>query len=184
MAIEFKVTRDPHLLDQYFKLRQECFRKELGITDFDGSEDEQDRNGQIFLAIEDGNCIAGARISSSVALKSQVQQLKMERDSCCMWERFAFHPAMRKIQIMYDFCTRLVEASRDAGYHHAMVLSSLKNARFYRRCHTAMGIAFHIHRQVPHCAEGTFAGLEHYLSVATLRSVDALALPAPIRAHG
>lgn len=184
MTIEFKICRDPQMLEQYYALREECFRAELGIPDFNGSEEEQDRNGHIFLAIEDGRCIAGARIASTVALRSQVHQLKVERDYCCMWERLVFHPTMRKIQLMRDFCARLVKASRNAGYHHAMILSSLRNARFYRQCHTAIGVAFQIHRQIPHCTQGTFAGLEHYLSVATLGNAEPTSIQVPIRALG
>ena len=53
MPIEFKLTQDPHLLGQYYALREQCFREELGLPDFDGSEEECDRKGQILLAIQD-----------------------------------------------------------------------------------------------------------------------------------
>ena len=43
--IKYEVTRDPRLLEQYYDLREECFRKELSIPDFDGAEEEQDRQG-------------------------------------------------------------------------------------------------------------------------------------------
>ena len=41
--IKYEVTRDPRLLEQYYDLREVCFRKELSISDFDGAEEEQDR---------------------------------------------------------------------------------------------------------------------------------------------
>ena len=72
MAIEFIESRDPALLEQYYQLRQTCFRKELGIPDFDGSEDELDRQSSILLAIQDGRCIGGARISPHVPLGGQL----------------------------------------------------------------------------------------------------------------
>ncbi len=56
----------------------------------------------------------------------------------------------------------------EVGYHYALVLSFLRNARFYRQCHSALGVGFQIHRQVPDCAQGAFEGLEHYLSVSHL----------------
>ena len=172
MPIEFKLTRDPQLLQQYYELRQQCFRDELGLPDFDGSEEEQDRKGQIMLAIQDGRCIGGARVSPTVTLQSQIQQLELTQGFCCMWERLAFSPAVRTIQMLRDFCAHLIQFSWDAGYHHAMVLSSLCNARFYRQCHSAQGVRFKIHRHVPHSAKGVFAGLEHYLSVAHLHDVQ------------
>ena len=60
MSIEFKLSRDPHLLQQYYDLREQCYREELGIPDFDGSEELDDQRGHILLAIENGRCIGGA----------------------------------------------------------------------------------------------------------------------------
>jgi hypothetical protein len=170
LSIELKLTRDPVLLQQYYDLREQCFRKELGLDEFDGSEEYQDQYGQILLAIRNGRCIGGARISPNVLLQSQVRQLQLKREACCMWERFVFEPAERSVQLIRDFLAHLIDVSREIGYQHAMILSSLRNARFYRQCHTALGVDYQIHRQVPHCAQGSFAGLEHYLSVANLQN--------------
>ena len=178
MSIEFKLTRDPGLLEQYYTLREQCFREELGLPDFDGSEEHDDRQGQILLAVQDGRCIGGARISPTVTLQSQIQQLGLTQGACCMWERFVFDPAVRTVQMIRDFCAHLIQFSRETGYHHAMVLSSLRNARFYRQCHSALGVDFKIHRHVPHSAQGAFAGLEHYLSVAQLRKAQPLRIAA------
>ena len=176
MPIEFQVCREPALLAQYYDLREQCFRDDLGLTDFDGSEEEQDRQGTILVAVENGRCIAGVRVSPLVTLVSQVQQLGLSRDGCCMWERFVFAPAARTVSLIRAFIAYLIEQSRHCGYEHAMILSSHKNARFYRRCHTALGVDYQIHRPVPHCAEGKFAGLEHYLSVSYLNAPAAQAL--------
>lgn len=178
MSIEFKLTRDPQLLAQYYALREQCFREELGIPDFDGSEEAGDRKGRILLAIQDGRCVGGARISPTVTLQSQIQQLELTQGACCMWERFVIDPAVRTLQMIRDYIAHLIEASRDAGYYHAMVLSSLRNARFYRQCHTALGVGYRIHRHVPHCAEGSFAGLEHYLSVSHLQNAQPVRVAA------
>ena len=178
MSIEFKLTRDPRLLEQYYALREQCFREELGLPDFDGSEEHDDRQGQILLAVQGGRCIGGARISPTVSLKSQIQQLELTQGACCMWERFVFDPAVRTVQMIRDFCAHLIQFSRETGYHHAMVLSSLRNARFYRQCHSALGVGFKIHRHVPHSAKGAFAGLEHYMSVAHLQEAQPVRVSA------
>ena len=166
--LEFKITRDSDVLNQYYQLREACYRSELGLPDFDGSEEEQDRRSQIMVALQNGRVVGGVRISSHVTLASQVDQLGLNKELCCMWERFAIDPVMRTLDTFREFSTSLVEASRKSGYRNAMVLSSLPNARFYRRCHSALGVKFQIHRHVPHCAQGAFSGLEHYLSVAHL----------------
>lgn len=169
MSIEFKISRDPQLLSQYYALREHYFREELGIPDFDGSEDEMDRQGQIFLAIQDGRVVGGARISAQLPAQGYHHELDLIPENCCMWERFFLDKTVRTLQLFRDFCVHLVRATRMLGYRHAMMLSSLRNARFYRQCHTAMGIGFQIHRNVQDCAQGTFAGLEHYLSVSRLQ---------------
>lgn len=172
LSIEFVVTNDKESLSQYYALRERCFRAELGLPQFDGSEEEEDRQGHILLAMQDGRCVGGARISSRITLPSQVENLNLSQDSCCMWERFVIDPAVRKIPMIREFIAQLIYSSRDLGYAHAMVLSSLCNARFYRRCLTSLEVGFEIQRHVPHCAQGSFAGLEHYLSIAYLKSEE------------
>jgi hypothetical protein len=184
VSIEFIVSQDPELLEQYYQLRQACFRKELGIPDFDGSEDESDRQSHILLAVKDGRCIGGARISPNIPIEGRLPELAdLEQEACCMWERFVLDPAERTVQLFRDFCGHLIEYSALIGYQYALVLSSLRNARFYRQYHSALGIGFQIHRSVPDCAQGAFTGLEHYLSVSNLQDVSAAALreSVPVR---
>ena len=175
LSIVYKLSRDPQLLEQYYQLREQCFRKELGLPFFDGSEEEQDRQGQILLAVQDGRCIAGARISSAPLLPAQAEHLAIVRNTCCVWERLVFDSAVRALQLCHKFCGELIETSREAGYHHAVVFSSLRNARFYRQCHSAQGVEFKIHSRMQACSQSAFSGLEHYLSIATLRE------SAPVR---
>lgn len=170
------VTEDEAVLSQYYALRERCFRAELGLAGFDGSEEEQDRHGDILVALIDGECVGGARISSRLTLPSQAESLAISKDTCCMWERFVIDPSVRKLPIIREFIAQLVEASKASGYRHAMVLSSLCNARFYRRCLTSLDVTYEIQRHVPHCAQGSFAGLEHYLSVAYLQKPEQLRL--------
>lgn len=176
MRYEFELSRDSRLLHQYYSLREHCFRRELGLAEFDGSEEVLDRRGHILLILRDGECLGGARISGRVALSTQAQSLALEAEHCCMWERFAVDPRVRSVQLVRAFCRQLIDTSVDLGYQYAMVLSSLRNARYYRRCHAGLGVEFRIHRPVPHCAKGSFAGLEHYLSVSYLRDARALRL--------
>jgi hypothetical protein len=168
LSLEFKVSHESNLLGQYYSLRERCFRQELGLPDFDGSEEQQDREGIILLALENGRCVGGARISPHITLVSLLELLDLDEATCCMWERFVIDPAVRTVFFVREFVSRLIDVSRDNGFQNAMVLSSLRNARFYRRCHTALGVAYQIHRPVPHLAQGAFAGLEHYLSVSHL----------------
>lgn len=162
--IKFEVTRDPELLQQYYELRETSFRQELGVPDFDGSEEEPDRCGQILIAHRLRRCLGGVRISSEVKLRAPI----LAEGASCMWERFVIAPPVRSLQFTREFISHLIEKSGLLGYRHALVLSSKRNARFYRACHTALGVDFEICRPAPECATGPFAGLEHYLSVSFL----------------
>lgn len=56
-------TKDPVLLNQYYKLREKIYRDELKYEVYDGSENEYDRKGHIIVAVSDGEVVAGARVN-------------------------------------------------------------------------------------------------------------------------
>ena len=174
--IKFEVTRDPRLLQSYYALREQSFREELNIPNFDGSEEESDRQGHILIARQGNECLGGVRISQRLSAKEHLDELDLPQETCCIWERFTLAPTVRRMDVGRDLIAALVETSHVLGYHHAMVLSSLRCARLYRLVHHAIGHTFEIHRTVPECAQGAFAGLEHYLSISHLSKAEAPAL--------
>lgn len=178
MPIEFELCQDPQLLEQYYQLRQKCFRRELKLPDFDGSEDERDREGQILIARTGDRCVGGARIVPDSTMQYRINEMALASEACCMWERFVFDPVVRTVQMIRDFCAELIDASRQFGYDYALVLSSRRNARFYRQCHSALGVEFDIHCRMPDAAQGVFAGLEHYLSISKLSQANAVRIAA------
>ena len=178
MPIEFELCQDSKLLEQYYQLREKCFRQELKISDFDGSEDERDREGQILIARIGERCVGGARIVPGNPVQYDLDELAQAMEASCMWERFVIDPAVRTVQLVRDFCAELIYASRAFGYDYALVLSSRRNARFYRQCHSALGVEFQIHCQMPDAAQGVFAGLEHYLSISKLSQVNSVRIAA------
>ena len=178
MSITFELCQDGRMLEQYYDLREKCFRKELDLPDFDGGEDERDLQGQIIIVCQDDRCVGGARIANSAPLGDQLRELAVNPRASCMWERFVVDPSVRSLQLIRDFVGHLIEYSRKAGYHYAAVLSSLRNARFYRQCHSALGVNFQIHDHVPDFSKGTFAGLEHYLSVSYLQCSQTMRIAA------
>ena len=60
--IDVQISKDPELLQQYYDLRQASYKAKWGFANYNGQENEWDRNGKIFLAIFDGKVIAGARL--------------------------------------------------------------------------------------------------------------------------
>ena len=178
MTVTFELSRNPRLLDQYYQLRETCFQEELGIPGFDGSEEVQDLRGQILVAHRDGQCIGGSRITSGAQLPGLLEGLEFPAENCCVWERLVLAPEVRSPEFARDYCDHLITMSQALGYRHALVLSSLRNARYYRQCHNALGVGFTILGATPDYAGGAFSELEHYLSVANLQDSPPLAMVA------
>ena len=173
MAITFELTRDRDLLGQYYRLREACYRVDLGLAGFDGSEEPRDRLVRALVAHDGGVCIGGARIVPACPDLAAAVDPRGAAEGYCAWERFALDPEIRSADLARAFCAHLIDRSRSMGYVRALVLSSRRNARFYRQCHTALGVAFDIIGAVP--GRGRFDGLEHYLSISRLTAgADAL----------
>ncbi len=60
--VDVQISKDPALLQQYYDLREASYRAEWNFANYNGQENEWDRNGKIFLAIFDGKVVAGARL--------------------------------------------------------------------------------------------------------------------------
>lgn len=182
MTIRFEFTTDPRLLAQYYQIREACFRQQLGIESFDGSEDAEDRAGHILIARDGERCIGGARISGTTP--ENPQTLPMESDgfmleeifpdleqqgrSYCQWTRLALLPEYRTTDVLRAQCLALIEASAALNYSYAFNVAGTTRARLYRRLHKNLGYDYEICNHVSIPAEEGFTNLEHLLSVAFL----------------
>tara|TARA_R110002074_G_scaffold358877_1_gene531260 strand:+ start:206 stop:817 length:612 start_codon:yes stop_codon:yes gene_type:complete len=176
MQISYEITKDSRLLNEYYQVRERCYQQELKLPSFDGSEEPEDRDGNIFVAKNKDYCLGGARITDNVeALLSNMSlcdlmlKLDMVPGTCCAWERLAVSHEFRDSRSQPEFCDQLVSASRSLGYDYALMVSSVKNARFYRLCHSMLNIPFQICGEIECAPSGAFSQLEHVLSVAQLR---------------
>jgi GNAT superfamily N-acetyltransferase len=184
LSVLFESTRDPQWLNQYYALRNQCFKSDLGLPDFDGAEEVHDRQGHIVIARSEGQCIAGARIVSAASMAEQLTEFGLSSLDSCVWERFVIHPSFRGMGLGRDFCSALIEVSRNLGFNNALVLSTLRISRLYRMCHAGLGVEFNIRRAAPECAEAAFASLEHYLSVVHLHKRQRLRRPVQQATRG
>ncbi|MFK8043090.1 GNAT family N-acetyltransferase [Congregibacter sp.] len=181
--IHFEITQDPALLDQYYALRERCFREELKVQDFDGSEQAEDRSGHILIARLGDSLVGGMRIAPACPHPAISAELAAKSDSICIWERLVCHPEKRSTQVSQNFLGHLIHHCRRLGYECAVVLSNLVRARYYRISHNALGIPFDILRPAPEFAAGAFSSMEHYLSVSSfgdrpgVREMSAVSIP-------
>ena len=170
MQVIYELSNEPKFLNQYYQLREKCYRVDLKLAKFNGAEEQQDLTGNILIARRGERCIGGARIHNASSLLDAIPELQLPSENSCVWERFCLDPEIRSTALARDFCAKLIEYSRGFGFEHAVILSSLRNARFYRQCHSALGVPFTIAKKLHGAEPEQFAGLEHYLSFSTLQS--------------
>jgi hypothetical protein len=63
--LEIFCTKDPKILQQYYDLRHNSYRDDNGWRDFNGAENDFDRQGHIVIAMKNGEVISGARLMFS-----------------------------------------------------------------------------------------------------------------------
>ncbi|MEH6626405.1 MAG: GNAT family N-acyltransferase [Motiliproteus sp.] len=184
MSISFEISKDPVLLERYYNIREECFRRELGVRSFDGGEDVFDLTGKI-LIVKDGElCIGGARLSSSTStnpgllpmekngflILREFPEIAHSNKGYCQWTRLALLPEYRTTTMLRMMTQVMINEVINQGYSYSFGISGLNRSRLYRRLHQAAGYNYEIRRDVKIQEEGAFAGLEHLLSIGYLEN--------------
>ncbi|MBN7798682.1 hypothetical protein [Parahaliea mediterranea] len=187
MDYSFVVARDTQLLDKYYRLREACFREELGIPGFNGGEDDFDRAGTVLLAVErGGRVLAGARIygnhpgqgrrlpveCSQFRLRNFFPTLDLANEAYCHWGRLVIDPDVRCKVFARSFLRRLLDCTETLGYRYAFIVTDRRRSRYYRQMHRSIGYDYRIcNAEIP-SSESDFGGLEHLVSYAVLPSGD------------
>lgn len=185
MTIIFELSKDARMLGQYYEIREQCFRAELGVALFDGSEDHYDRSGDILIARDGRRCVGGVRIcgkmpwetaripleDEGVDLAGLFTELNLDNVSYCQWSRLALAPQYRGMDVVKDFCRALINTCLSLGYRLAFNVSGRHRARLYQRLHSSLGYHYQTYRDKRVGAEPGFADLEHLISVAFLSNV-------------
>ena len=170
-------------LEQYYQIRQDCFRQELGIRTFDGSEDNFDRNGYLLVALDQGRCIGGVRLSVSrpdapVLLPLEINGFMLQElfpeivrngESYSQWTRLALLPEYRTPQILHQIALMLIWHAKSLDCSYSFNVAGMNRARLYQRLHRIQGFHYEILRDLKIPEEGSFMGLEHLLSVGYLK---------------
>lgn len=179
MTLKHELTKDPALLEQYYRIRETCFRRELGIADFDGSEDARDRRSQILIARDGKRCIGGTRITGhhpgslhpvplqeeGFDLVAALPGLRLAQTAFCQWGRLALDPEYRTTRVLRQYCNAMIDASRTLGFTYSLVVTDINRARLYKRLFSVLGYRYDIVRDVRIPAEAGFDGLPHLLGV-------------------
>ena len=186
MSIRFEISTEPELLKSYYHIRQACFRKDLGLSGFDGSEDQYDRLGSILIARDGDHCIGGMRISGStpqqrvqLPVEHQVPQVRRlinritgPDSSYCQWTRLAILSEYRSMELMKQLCEAVYIASTELGYQLSFNIAGHLQARLYKQIYSSLGYDHQIAKDIQVNAEDGFDGLPHQLSVTRLQPLN------------
>lgn len=187
MDYSFVVARNTQLLDKYYRLREACFREELGIPEFDGGEDDYDRAGTVLLAVErGGRVLAGARIYGNhpgqgrslpveghhFRLRNFFPTLDLSSQAYCHWGRLVIDPDVRCKVFARSFLRRLLDCTEALGYRFAFIVTDRRRSRYYRQLHRSIGYDYRICQTEIPSSESDFGDLEHLVSYAVLPSGD------------
>lgn len=61
--VTIQMTKDPELLKQYYDLREREYKREWGFVEYSGQEDDFDKKSNIMVVVENGEVVAGLRVS-------------------------------------------------------------------------------------------------------------------------
>lgn len=192
--VVYEITKDPFLLNQYYKLREDCYRQDFGLKRFSGAEDDYDRVGKIVVARIGRRVIGGSRIIISSPEKRI--KLPMENDnfklidilpefslatkSYCEFSRLVVKPGYRKHSIAIAISNYLVEIAKQEDCAFEFIISSMATYRTHRAIARKLGInqTVLLGITVPKCA--IYEKLNEigiYLSVACFKHPDKLLIP-------
>lgn len=139
--IELVFTKDPTLLEQYYKLREDTYRTELGFEKYDGSENDFDRRGEIMIATQNNNVVAGARLDLSSANKNMYNDYPehgfVYRDIIKK-----FDPTFSDDDIYSEICGLVLGKFVKNSYFFPRFFNSLVKQASSNNCRYVVGIAY------------------------------------------
>jgi hypothetical protein len=83
MELTYEFTKDSVLLQQYYIVRERCYKEVWGLKIFSGAEDEHDRKGHILIVRNKNRVVGGGRlvirsVNSSDRLPLETENLLLE----------------------------------------------------------------------------------------------------------
>ena len=158
-------TKDQNTLDQYYKIRERCYRQvKNGPKDFDGHQDVYDISGDILIVTYKDVVVGGARIfdnyqtkklrlpleTDEFILHEQLPHLKLDNSSYCEFGRLALLKSFRHSKILDTIVENLVTYSIARGYRYLFFMSPLVQARCYKQALSRLQVngEFRIYRDI------------------------------------
>lgn len=184
-AFLYTYKTDQALLDQYYQLRESCYKKDWGLTVFSGAEDKHDRSGHILVVRSGDMVIGGGRVyfrqgsASNDRLPMETDQFRlhevfpeMNSDRKVIGEigRVAVLPAYRGGKLSKIGLYLLAKAQQHACQYLTMV-APVQQAVRYKKLADSYGIDFQIVDNVPVADHPYYNHIEMRLLVGDIKDI-------------
>ena len=162
--VEVLITKDKGLLKQYYDLRHKVYREENQLENYNGAESKNDRDGFLFIAIEDHVVLGGARLMCSDKSEymsnehpgtKYVYETIMEkydkRDhlTYCEISSVVVKNDKRNGEITKEIFKKVASYIKEAGYNYVFWVAFVAACRGYRRNCKELGYDVEICMNMP-----------------------------------
>jgi hypothetical protein len=183
--IEYEVTRDPGLLQQYYRLRDQMFINVWGLERFSGQKDAYDDKSDIVVARIGNLVVGGMRVTYNVPgtdrllpmegpdfrLHSMLPECNVDEVNCAEVSRFVILPEYQNSAVMLEMIRRIFRRGVEKKVQFAFSISPLVLARNYRKAGTLFGVSWSVRNDVVVPEREEFEGIKMVFSMVDLRSI-------------
>ncbi len=181
----YEYTRNPDLLEQYFRLREDCYRKDWNLAVFSGAEDEHDQQGHILIVRQGDKVIGGGRVvfrynfsplklpmeTDSFLLHQQVPEMGKGEKLIGEIGRIAVLPEYRGYKLT-NIVFYLLAKSQLCGCHYLTTVAPVEQAVRYTKIADKFGMKISTMESIPVAAHPYYNNIEMRLLI-----IDISALP-------
>lgn len=175
----YEFTRDPALLHQYYRLREQMFISVWGLKHFDGAKDEFDEIHETLIARQGRFCVGGVRFtfstpnkpaimpmeSNGLDLKLLFPELDLENKIYGECGRFAMLPEFRSRETSHQMLQHIALQHLRYKAAYGFWLAPFIAARSYRQTFASLGVNCKIRTDIEVPDRDSYEGIKMYVGV-------------------
>ncbi|MCE2926347.1 MAG: GNAT family N-acetyltransferase [Rickettsiales bacterium] len=182
--VVYELTRDPGLLHQYFRLREQMFISVWGLKHFSGGHDAYDDSSDIMVARVGNHVIGGCRLTfannrglllpmeqNDFILEDMFSELSLHKVKYAEISRMAILPEYQNSIVLLELSRQLMKCAANQKARYAFTMSPVPLARNYRKAASLFGINWKIRNDIHVDDREEFEGIKMVLSMVDLAPV-------------
>ncbi len=180
--IDCIATQNRDEIESYYKIRERAFRERLDCVNFNGSEDEYDRNGIIVVAKKNDEVVGGSRLvintpkreaklpleDDNFVLNSLFPELNLVNRSYGEITRFAVVPELMTGSISYELTRASLNELIDNGCYYQFSVAPMIQARNSRNICRKLGLNHVVMNHIKVPQKDTYEQYQMVLSITYL----------------